>query len=93
MANQSAIASAASARTPTPRPPISNTASEAYPYIGPNPNLYPSIAVTETADTPQPVRFVNVDQIMIQAESASGIPTAIDQITDIVARPAPHQRR
>ena len=63
---------------------FSNSASIAYPNVGPNPNLYPSVAVAETADTPQPVRFANVDQIMVQAESAAEIPDAIDQIQNLL---------
>ena len=42
------------------------------------------MAVTETADTPQPVRFANVDQIMVQAESAAELPDAIDQIKNLL---------
>jgi ABC-type antimicrobial peptide transport system permease subunit len=52
--------------------------------MGPDPNLYPSFAATETADTPQPVRFANVDQIMIQAETTDEIPLAIEQITKLL---------
>jgi ABC-type antimicrobial peptide transport system permease subunit len=83
VANQSAMATAGSGNNDASTT-ISNTASAAYPNMGPNPNLYPSIAVAETADTPQPVRFVNVDQIMVQAESSSEIPTAMDQITQLL---------
>jgi ABC-type lipoprotein export system ATPase subunit/ABC-type antimicrobial peptide transport system permease subunit len=46
--------------------------------------LYPAQSVIETADTPQPIRFANVDQIMAQAASESQIPTAIEQITDLL---------
>jgi ABC-type antimicrobial peptide transport system permease subunit len=85
VANQSAIASsAASGSNADASTTISNTASEAYPNVGPNPNLYPSVAVNEAADTPQPVRFQNVDSIVVQAESAAAIPEAIDQITALL---------
>jgi ABC-type antimicrobial peptide transport system permease subunit len=63
---------------------ISNTASQAYPNMGPDPNIYPSFAATEAADTPQPVRFVNVDQLMVQAETTDEIPLAISQITKVI---------
>ena len=83
VANQSAMGTAASGNNDASTT-VSNTASEAYPNMGPNPLLYPSVAVNETADTPQPVRFTNVDQIMVQAESAAAIPDAMDQITELL---------
>ena len=46
--------------------------------------LYPVQSAIEAADTPQPVRFVNVDQIMVKAASAEEISQAIDQITDLL---------
>ncbi len=46
--------------------------------------LYPVQSATETADTPQPIRFANVDQIMAQAVTESQIQTAIEQITDLL---------
>ncbi|HEV2973021.1 MAG TPA: ABC transporter permease [Pirellulales bacterium] len=46
--------------------------------------LYPAMSATETADTPQPIRFANVDQVMAQARSPEEIPTAIDQITALL---------
>ena len=36
------------------------------------------------ADTPQPVRFTNVDQILAAARSTQEIPAAIKQITQIL---------
>lgn len=82
--NQSAIVSAASGTNTDASTTISNTANEEYPNVGPTPNVYPTAAVTETTDTPQPVRFLNVDQIMIQADSADDIPTAMQEITDLL---------
>ena len=35
-------------------------------------------------DTPQPVRFVNVSQILVKAASTEQIPQAIDEITDLL---------
>jgi ABC-type antimicrobial peptide transport system permease subunit len=51
--------------------------------------LYPSAAVslyavpspTQLADTPLPVRFTNVDQILARAASSPEIPVAINQLT------------
>ncbi|MBF0555135.1 MAG: ABC transporter permease [Nitrospirae bacterium] len=44
-------------------------------------NLYPVASATEQADTPQPIRFTNVDQILTDARSAVQIPSAIREIT------------
>jgi ABC-type antimicrobial peptide transport system permease subunit len=45
---------------------------------------YPDIAPTATADTPQPVRFVNVDLINAKADIPEEIPQAITQITELL---------
>ena len=45
-------------------------------------SLYLTPSTTQQADTPQPVRFTNVDQILVAANSAQEIPAAIQQITD-----------
>lgn len=47
-------------------------------------NLYPLPSATQAADTPQPVRFTNVDQILACTRSAQEIPLAIRQITDLL---------
>jgi ABC-type antimicrobial peptide transport system permease subunit len=47
-------------------------------------NLYPTASATQTADTPLPVRFTNVDQIIAAANSAADIPQAIKQITSLL---------
>jgi ABC-type lipoprotein export system ATPase subunit/ABC-type antimicrobial peptide transport system permease subunit len=46
--------------------------------------LYPAASVTDQADTPQPVRFANVDQILTKAVSTDQIHQAIEQITDLL---------
>jgi len=46
--------------------------------------LYPVASDTELADTPQPVRFANVDQIIAAAETAQQIPAAIQQISAVL---------
>jgi ABC-type antimicrobial peptide transport system permease subunit len=43
--------------------------------------LYPIPSATQAADTPQPVRFTNVDQVLVRAASTDQIPQAIRQIT------------
>jgi ABC-type antimicrobial peptide transport system permease subunit len=47
-------------------------------------SLYPAASASETADTPLPVRFVNVDQILVQARAADEIQSAIKEITDLL---------
>ena len=45
---------------------------------------YPVQSALQVADTPQPVRFTNVDQILTRAASTEEIPTAIRQITEVL---------
>ena len=44
-------------------------------------NLYPVPSAIEQADTPQPIRFANVDQILTAARTSDQIPAAIQEIT------------
>jgi len=54
--------------------------------------LYPSAAIqfypvpspTQSADTPQPVRFTNVDQILVASETEEQIPAAVREITQLL---------
>jgi ABC-type antimicrobial peptide transport system permease subunit len=67
----------------------SNTGYQANSISQPYPNtdytsLYPSASASETADTPLPVRFVNMDQILVQARGPEEIQDAIKQITDLL---------
>ena len=59
-----------------------NSLSQQYPSVEVNP--YPVPSATQAADTPQPVRFTNVDQILVRAESTEEIPLAIRQITELL---------
>jgi ABC-type antimicrobial peptide transport system permease subunit len=59
-----------------------NTLSNLYP--GGQPALYPQQSEVQAADTPLPVRFTNVDQILVAARGAPEIPTAIDQMTNLL---------
>jgi ABC-type antimicrobial peptide transport system permease subunit len=45
---------------------------------------YPVPSATQAADTPQPVRFTNVDQILVRAGSTEEIKPAIAQITQLL---------
>jgi len=69
--------SAASASTTTTVLP-----SQVYPST--SVALYPVPSTVQTTDTPQPIRFANVDQIVVAAKSAGQIPTAIDEITALM---------
>jgi ABC-type antimicrobial peptide transport system permease subunit len=73
--NQSA-ANAASGTTPAV-----NTLSDIYPG---QPSVYPVPSNVQAADTPLPVRFQNVDTIMVAAQSPQEIPVAIRQITQLL---------
>ncbi|MFZ1937101.1 MAG: ABC transporter permease [Thermoguttaceae bacterium] len=46
--------------------------------------LYPQASPLAALDTPQPVRFVNVSQILVKAAATDEIKQAIDQITDLL---------
>jgi ABC-type antimicrobial peptide transport system permease subunit len=61
-----------------------NSTSQLYPTASFQALLYPQISLNEAADTPQPVRFTNVDQIMVRAASGPEVRTAIRQITDLL---------
>jgi len=58
-----------------------NTLSNLYPG---STAIYLSPSASEQANTPQPVRFVNVDQILVKAASAEEIPQAMDEITEVL---------
>jgi len=59
-----------------------NSLNQLYPNT--QNSLYPAPSTSELADTPQPVRFVNVDQILVAARSSAEIPAAIQQITELL---------
>jgi ABC-type antimicrobial peptide transport system permease subunit len=59
-----------------------NTLSSLYPSG--QRSLYPQRSDVQAADTPLPVRFTNVDQIIAAARSTGEMPAALDQIYDIL---------
>ena len=59
-----------------------NTLSRLYPSDAPA--LYPKPSESQVANNRMPVRFTNIDQILTAAWSAEEIPTAIEQITEIL---------
>jgi macrolide transport system ATP-binding/permease protein len=76
--NQSAAATTSGSSTSQ----TVNTLNQIYPNI--QNNLYPLPSPTQAADTPQPVRFINVDQILAAARSAGEVRAAITQITHLL---------
>jgi macrolide transport system ATP-binding/permease protein len=76
IANQSAGGSGSGTTTTV------NTLNQIYPTA--QNQLYPLPSATQAADTPQPVRFINVDQILTAGRSTQEIPAAIKQITQIL---------
>jgi macrolide transport system ATP-binding/permease protein len=58
-----------------------NTLNNLYPGAT---ALYPAQSALQAADTPQPVRFANVDQISVKAGSTEEVPQAIEQITALL---------
>ncbi len=75
-ANQSAAAA-----TTDPSQKV-NSLSGLYPNQGTS--LYQTPTPTQVADTPQPIRFTNVDQILCKAASTKEIDLAIKQITELL---------
>lgn len=47
-------------------------------------SLYPEQSATQAADTPQPIRFINVDNILAMAASTTDIPVAVNQINTLL---------
>ena len=70
--NQSAASAAATV----------NTLNTIYP--GTSGGLYSAPSDIQAADTPQPIRFANVDQIVTAARTQQEIPDAITQITEVL---------
>jgi len=73
-ANQSASAASSSSSTSE----TVNTLDNLYPSATP---LYLSRTASENANTPQPIRFANVDVIQAKAVSAEKVKDAIEEIT------------
>ena len=77
--NQSANSSSSSSSTAD----TVNTLSNLYPTAT---SRYSSRSSTQNADYPQPVRFTNVDQIVVKAASAAKVKPAISQIRALCAQ-------
>ena len=79
-ANQSATATAATSGASTAQ--TVNTLSQIYPTT--QNKLYPEQSAIQQADTPLPVRFINVDQVLTAARTTKEIPAALKQITQLL---------
>ncbi len=77
--NQSSAATSGSGTTSSV-----NTLSNLYPSQ--SPSLYPEQSALQQANNPMPVRFTNIDQILVAARSGEEIPAAIEQITELLRR-------
>ena len=77
--NQSASAGGTASATSTDV----NTLSNLYPDAI---SLYPTRSATQLANYPQPVRFINIDQILVKAVSDTKISQAISQMTTTLRR-------
>jgi ABC-type antimicrobial peptide transport system permease subunit len=56
--------------------------SQVYPAA--QASLYPVPSASQQTDTPQPVRFANVNQIVVAARSAGEVQSAIEEITALL---------
>ncbi|HZE21248.1 MAG TPA: FtsX-like permease family protein, partial [Desulfobaccales bacterium] len=59
-----------------------NTLNQIYPST--QTSLYPTPSATQAADTPQPVRFINVDEILTAARTTKDIPVAVKEVTELL---------
>src|SRR5262245_56744740 len=59
-----------------------NTLSQVYPQT--DVQLYPDVSDTQQMDNPMPIRFANIDTIMVAARSGAEIPTAIEEMTQLL---------
>jgi macrolide transport system ATP-binding/permease protein len=80
-ANQSAAAGSTSSGSGSTSQTV-NTLNQIYPSS--QNKLYPEQSATQAANTPLPVRFVNVDEIVTAARSTQEIPVAVKQITQLL---------
>jgi ABC-type antimicrobial peptide transport system permease subunit len=80
----SAVETNQSAVTPIDAAQRVNSLSQVYPTTQTTQGLYPLPSSTQTADTPQPVRFINVDRILVRVEETDDIPEAMQEISGLL---------
>jgi ABC-type antimicrobial peptide transport system permease subunit len=78
--SQSATNQSASSSSSTSQQ--TNTLNKVYP--GSQSGLYPIPSSSQAANNPMPVRFTNIDQVLTAARSTHEIPTALQQITQLL---------
>jgi ABC-type antimicrobial peptide transport system permease subunit len=61
-----------------------NSLSNLYPSQ--QTQLYPARSAAQTADSPQPVRFADIDDIYLSVSSSEEIPETIEAITELLRR-------
>jgi len=80
--NQSAASTSSATGAAASATPSVNTLNTLYP--GSAASLYPVPSPTQAADTPVPIRFTNIDQILAAADTPEDIPIAIRQISQVL---------
>lgn len=75
-------ASASTASSGTGSSESVNTLNNLYPTK--QVELYPKASATQQANNPMPVRFANIDQIIVSTRSAESVSRAIDQIASLL---------
>ncbi|MBS0192418.1 MAG: ABC transporter permease [Phycisphaerales bacterium] len=73
--------SSTSTSTSTTSTSTGNSADSTYPGA---PSVFPAQSSTQAADAPMPVRFANVDQVIMSARSGSQIQPAIREVTSLL---------
>ncbi len=76
------VSSVSSTTTATTTTTTSILPSQVYPAA--QAPLYPVPSASQQTDTPQPVRFANVNQIVVAARSAGEVKSAIEEITALL---------